>query len=405
MKRDTRPPKSPSVSREVLSPGKSKPPGRMGNWAFRLVLFFLSLSLALIFVEIYLRIYPPRGFRRVLDMGHILQPDDFLGHSLKPNIQDSLLSEGGEGYRVETNELGLRDHPYTGKQGRHNILGLGDSFLFGEGVDQNKTMLDIIQNILEEQFPGKYRTINAGVPGYATNQEMAYYATRGERLFDTDIVMVFFFINDVVLFDYTDKTHEWEGVPLPNAIGLNIPSQGESGLPEWRTLKVLKFWEKSREHQNAGPAPHPKPTSKLPIEASLFNTLTRPKRENKYANLKYLCSMLREKVKANGAELMFVYVPAARETEEGEERKRYHADYYYHPSRWDWDYPSRRVEEVIQSIGIPFINLIPAFREHWRTTGRSLYFNGAGHLTEEGHHLAAQTISPILAEQLKAKTK
>ena len=71
--------------------------------------------------------------------------------------------------RVRINDKGLRgrDYPYERVAGRRRILVLGDSFVFGYGVEQE----EIFTTVLEGLLPAT-EVINAGVSGYGTDQDL-----------------------------------------------------------------------------------------------------------------------------------------------------------------------------------------------------------------------------------------
>src|SRR5437899_3035923 len=74
--------------------------------------------------------------------------------------------------RVRINDKGLRgrDYPYERVAGRRRILVLGDSFVFGYGVEQE----EIFTTVLEGLLPAT-EVINAGVSGYGTDQELLWF--------------------------------------------------------------------------------------------------------------------------------------------------------------------------------------------------------------------------------------
>ena len=59
---------------------------------------------------------------------------------------------------------GISEQPFQKEKGNKKILGLGDSFTFGVGVEDNETYLAIMETELRDSLPGM-QTINGGVAG------------------------------------------------------------------------------------------------------------------------------------------------------------------------------------------------------------------------------------------------
>jgi len=55
------------------------------------------------------------------------------------------------------------------------------------------------------------------------------------------------------------------------------------------------------------------------------------------------------------------------------------------------------VEEITKQLKLPYVNLIPAFKEHFDGDIRSLYFRFNGHPNKKGHQIAANKIREKLS--------
>ncbi len=104
------------------------------------------------------------------------------------------------GKRVHINRMGIRDAkertmkpaPFVTR-----IAMFGDSFTFGEGVDNNETFPAILDSILAALTPSRYETLNFGVPRFNTIQEYLYLQRFGNRT-APDIVLFQWLENDVL---------------------------------------------------------------------------------------------------------------------------------------------------------------------------------------------------------------
>lgn len=97
------------------------------------------------------------------------------------------------------NSAGWRDleHPLAKPPGTFRILGLGDSYLWGQGVRREDVCLIRLEGILNERLaPHRFETINSGL--FAMNTVMERDSLREQGLqYSPDLVIVHFVLNDV----------------------------------------------------------------------------------------------------------------------------------------------------------------------------------------------------------------
>lgn len=167
----------------------------------RIVLLLLGVLLA---VEVGLRLFDQDKRARATDFdgageltrSGLLQPSrqEELVYELKPGVRGLL------GNRlVHINELGLRGRERQMKKppNSYRIVGLGDSHMFGLGVAEGQTYLDLLERRLNATAVGerRYEAINFGTPGFNTVQEVAMFELRALR-FEPDLVLVHFVTDD-----------------------------------------------------------------------------------------------------------------------------------------------------------------------------------------------------------------
>ena len=87
---------------------------------------------------------------------------------------------------VFINQKGLRDRDYSYERtpGKKRILVLGDSFVWGLGVEQNQVFTEQLENLLTN-----VEVINAGVSGYSTDQELLWFKSEGIK-YNPDLVIL-----------------------------------------------------------------------------------------------------------------------------------------------------------------------------------------------------------------------
>ena len=97
--------------------------------------------------------------------------DEELGYRLTPNYE-GVNSIYKKVHKVKTNSKGMRDfreYDYEKPEGIYRIVILGDSYVFGNGVELENSFVEILRNKLN-----KTEIINLGTPGYGINQEYNY---------------------------------------------------------------------------------------------------------------------------------------------------------------------------------------------------------------------------------------
>ena len=90
--------------------------------------------------------------------------------------------------------------------------------------------------------------------------------------------------------------------------------------------------------------------------------------------------VLRDEVQASGAELLVFFVPSRREFTRAGSSRPYQRD----------------IAATCEQLGIPAIDLAPAFRQTWYRT----YYRVGGHWTPRGHQVAADAMRERLARVL-----
>lgn len=105
------------------------------------------------------------------------------------------------------NSVGWRDneHPVKKPAGTFRILGLGDSYLYGQGVKSRDRCLDRLPELLKHEWPkADFETINTGQPGYNTAKELSTLKQCGWQ-YSPDLVILHFVPNDIEPDIYTKR--------------------------------------------------------------------------------------------------------------------------------------------------------------------------------------------------------
>ena len=166
----------------------------------RVLMAVLVPLLAVIFTLFLAELGMRLSGRGVLWVGHhktFIRYHPLLGWKNAPNTTALIGSEQGTVTKT-TNSHGFRgpDYPYEKPPGEYRILLLGDSFTDGYSVDQHEIVSEVLQKRLNIPSIRQVAVINAGTPGYSTDQELLYFRTEGKK-FSPDLTVVMFCANDV----------------------------------------------------------------------------------------------------------------------------------------------------------------------------------------------------------------
>ena len=161
----------------------------------------------------------PRGLYR-------LQPE--VGWTLAPGYAGRF--EGGDfAIAVAASPDGLRDRPFGRKApGTLRILGLGDSFAFGWGVESDEAFFKVLERSLNAGDAGRYEVVNAGIPGFGTYEALRLLHWLGPR-YEPDLVVLAFYEGN----DY----HNNGDAPRPRVIEDGYLKDGPAAAGVWRVLR------------------------------------------------------------------------------------------------------------------------------------------------------------------------
>jgi len=161
----------------------------LGNWT----LVYLSVALALILGEAALRL---AGF----SYPAFWRPDPLSGASLRPGMEGWQSGEGRAYVKINQDGLRDREHALDKPAGTYRIAILGDSYAEAMQVDLERTFWSLLPPRLERcGFAGGRRieTINFGVSGYGTADELLTLRERAWRYQPDMVLLAFFPGNDV----------------------------------------------------------------------------------------------------------------------------------------------------------------------------------------------------------------
>jgi hypothetical protein len=363
------------------------------------VLFLVTVLLALGSTELVLRL---GGWGTVPGEAHahLLRYDPALGWIKIPN-GSVVYRWAGHRIRETSNSFGGRGAELGSDTGtNHRVLFLGDSFCEGYLVGDDQVFSFVLTRLQPT-----LRVVNLGVAGYSTDQEFLLYRRVGAPL-NSQRVVVLFFDNDVwfnsvtqeyrarkPLFEMTDVGLNLTGIPVPRpdprvaaALCADCPS----------SIRLLQLISRARGGLFRGPLGG-LATPAVPAEMQIYHRSETPEILNAWRLTEALLGGLRE---STGNRLTIFYVPTASAIYDAswkQTKRRYAMD-----EQWDIHLPERRLAEMCDRLGIPFISPTPRFRERAQR-GEILYFMQDGHWNASGHRLVAEILSQYFGQGFNAR--
>jgi hypothetical protein len=376
-----------------------------------------GLAVALVLVELVLPVALDRG--PCSGQAPFWRPDAAAGWVLAPDVERDAVVCDADGaevarHRVTINALGLRDRPRTfaRQAGRPRVLVLGDSYVEAMQVDLEDTFLAHLERATGAEL------INAGVSGYATDNQLRAFDAR-DRRFAPDVVVLVFFVGNDVLENgarlYLKNPH---GLPPKPWVGLGERSGAlarclafargaahvADAMPDalWSASRVLR-WSftggvgalvQTMCQEAAGP-------SLVPGKPELFGVYGEPETlawGEAWAASEGHVAQLAARVHESGATFGVVLAPWHVEYDP---RSVLNVIFARGPGRsWDFDYPYRRLGARLSEWKVAWTSLAPAFAAHFAATGRTGAYDWDGHWDAEGHAVVAAVLDPFLRRLL-----
>ena len=269
---------------------------------------------------------------------------------------------------MHVNSHGFRTEEFTIPKplGTYRILNLGDSVVFGWNVRQEDTYGKQLELLLTEELPGQpFQVINAGIPGWSPEEERNFILEEGLS-----------YEPDLIILDLTVVNDIYGRGPL------------ESDQPS--------FFQWTRDHTYGWPflttqarfllarqfGPEAIPVLNPPVRAEAYYPLE--ERNPVWDRVWGFVEEINAASKIEHVNFLVVAFPTAFQLNSSK-----------HP-----DTPQRVFADRAADDGIPFIDLLPVYREYCQALepgaceghSNALFVDVWMHPSSEGHRLAAKEI-------------
>lgn len=358
-------------------------------WVGTALLVAGSTCFAIALAELAVRVLTPRSLAT--------SSADRYGLALHyPGITQYLYQFGQE---VTINDAGMRDreHALEKPDGTFRILVLGDSFMEAYQVSFEEAFSSLLERALGAEAEGEVEVINAGVSGWGTDDQLRYLTHYGIE-YDPDLVLVVMTLHNDVSDNLRQYWHtlrdgdlveqEREPIPLLEFASLRVKRYLAA------RLQLVQVWREVRHRQEAIEAGD----QLVSHVEQLFQSPTPERIEYGFQLTEALLARIRNVAEENGARVALVLIPL-----EYQESERAYQEFVktalLPDTAMDLGQPQRYVMASAERLGIPVIDLLPAFRRWTEEHDESLRVPNDGHWNQQGHHLAVDVVRGSLVEE------
>ena len=356
----------------------------------------------------------------------IFTPDTNYGWKHRRKASGWFFGCDGQSYefsnRVRTNSNGLRDHetPYEKPPHSRRVLLLGDSMTEAVQVPLGETFSERAEELLSDSL-GHVEVINTGCAGYGTDNEVLFYRHEGVR-YDADlVVLVLFTRNDVIDVSSTLHPRMTHAVYLPpkryftldanDGLRLEKPAPPAAREP---SETVVKRWYRNIRSQlfvlRALERLMSAPNSQLPPATTersgpvvgwqaVYSRNIHPEIARGWKLIEKLIIALRDDVQRTGAELLVVIMPSREEVAIAGP-PALHPPIAKQTALWNLDQANQISREILDRIGVEYLNVLPPLRSHVETTGSTGFFAIDIHLAPDGHGIVGSELARWLEPRL-----
>ena len=394
----------------MLSEGNSRVPN--------LLLTLGSFAVAILLGECFLRLM------HFHPLAEITQLDALVGWSLRPGAEGVETKEGVAHVRINSAGFRDREHDLGKPAGVYRIAMLGDSYVFGVGVEA----ADRVSDVLEQRLSGcpslagrKVEVLNFGVAGYGPGQEMIVAERRALPYRPDVLVQAFVSGNDVG--DSYKPSNEGslerpyfvyrsnglvEDDTFRSVLPASLPS-GPSLTHRLRALSALtdmlvRVWSRSRNRKELAELRQIERERREGVPARANMVMLPPQNEGDREAWRVVDALLlRTAGMAHGARYLLVEIPTEIQAHPD---ARVRAAFAARIQSAHLDYPTRHLGEFASANQIDFLPLTETLRAAAEARHAPVYgFDGSGfgHWNAAGHRAAGEALATRLCADAGAR--
>jgi len=360
----------------------------MRNLLINMVFVVTSIALTLIAADVALRLFSavaPRSGQFIPEPGNY-QRLNLRTATLSPNYQGLLNGRDFSSIPIHTNQLGFRDDEfdYDALTGSQPVLFLGDSYLWGWGVQREARASDVFSRELRAHAIDT-PVLNMTIPGSGTYQALDLFREFGLPLNPRLVVLGFFVGNDFLDNQAAAKIDH--RAPAPGSTGgaslTLIDASQHAGALSLRELirtspvfNLIKYgmWESSAFRSLF---------NRLEIQndrIALYATQSDGTQDSLYGPTLDALTEIANLAQSADVPLLVLIIPDHLQVLE----PQLFADYNNRK-------PQQILSRHLSALGVPYHDLLPAF-----TTApdpQQLFFREDKHWSRDGNQLVAKELT------------
>jgi len=388
----------------------------MPRSAARLLLVLLGLLLGILPIELGLRLAGP-NVPLDLTMARFQVFHPVYGFFHKPGVSGWLRTDEFTSY-VKFNSRGLRgpEVAIPKPADTFRVLVLGDSVVEGAQVAYEETLAARLAPTLAGVAGGRrVETVNAGVAGFGTGQELLFLEREGLAYGPDLVVLVFTIANDVadnsievarrakLAVDrrpYFAVGPDGRPTPLPFEAPPPEPFEGARGFVRDRSalFTTLELWLEGKEVARAQGSAVPR----LQTEREVYLRELGDDWPQGWEITEALLGRVDEVARGAGAPLVVVLSPTQWQTyDDLWSDKEFMGTSSQNERRFGPTAPNERLAAIAERRGLGLVDLLPHFRVE-AEAGRLPIFRRDGHWTSLGHEVATRAVADAVRTRVLA---
>ena len=357
------------------------------NLIVNLSLLIAALAVSLLICEFIVRtFYPQRLYYNVS------QWDPYVGFTLVPNAEGISIHQDYT-MHMKINSKGLRDREFSYVKPPNTIrIGVfGDSFTFGEGVQNNEAYPKVLESLLNGnekigKTGGHVEVLNFGLGKTGTSHQLAWYQKEGRKYHLDFVILGFLAAND-----FTDN---WSGVfYLENDKLVHNPQAYTSlrriqkivqSIPFYRWLAVnSQLFNLLKQIVAVIDDKVRFETSANSVNSAISNKRELEAKEY-YLTLRLIKEFQKE-VLENGSRFMVVNLAS--------KNQKLLSDYSEQDQIKEYVKRGEALVNELARTDVRLLNLVPVFSN---LPISKCYFKHDGHMTKYGHQVVARKIYDVI---------
>lgn len=304
---------------------------------------------------------------------------------------------------IETNDRGFhsRSHDSQKADDVFRIAVIGDSFVEANQVPIDQTFFALLEDMLNKMPNRKYRyeVEGFGISSHGTYGNLRYFLEYA-RDFDPDLVINLFVSNDPTDdFQFSDVPAQ---IDTDGSVILHPAPLSQGDLMDRLAKSLKKIVRKSvlattlrTSLMRARQAPA---DGAIEVEEGMFKTKPDVIWQDTWNREDLLMRTFADEVKKEGAKLVLVSATDGYRVHDDLIKKLIAQDAMYQdPKSYDWDAPEKQLATIAGRYRIPYLPLVPVFRDRAITDLNQTIWPCDGHWNGVGHRWAAEAIAQFLS--------